>query len=47
VHYITLASMTNGNHRISYPLSMIELSYDHAGKRLEIRLLEGLLPKWP
>jgi len=46
LHYVTLASVTNVDDLVSYPLSKIELSYDHRRNRLEIRLLEGSLPQW-
>jgi len=37
--YVTLESVTRSGDLISYPLRLVEINYDHAERRLELRLL--------
>ncbi len=43
-HYVTLENIARKSDWASYPLRVIELNYDHLRSRLELRLLEGLIP---
>lgn len=46
-HFVTLENVAQASDRASYPLRIVELSYDNGRKRLELRLLEGSIPDWP
>jgi hypothetical protein len=43
-YYVILESISRKGQCISYPLRLIELNYDNARRRLELRLLEGSIP---
>src|SRR5437899_3265401 len=46
-HYVSLENVAQASDRASYSLRIVELNYDNARKRLELRLLEGGIPDWP
>jgi hypothetical protein len=45
-YYVTLENIAQKSNWASYPLRVIELNYDNARSRLELRLLEGPIPSW-
>jgi hypothetical protein len=45
LHYVTLEVSGRIDGRNSYPLRVVELNFDDRNHRLELRLLEGPLPK--
>jgi hypothetical protein len=46
LHYVTVENISQKSTWASYPLRVIELSYDSPRSRLDLRLLEGPIPSW-